>query len=608
MRLMTLPDILRERLTEPPVLAYRFLADGTAQSAVDWSYHDLARRAAEVAGRLGDCAGRRVVLALDPGLPYIAALFGIFQAGAVAVPSFPPFGRKASSRFVSIIADCRPDAVIMAGHHLQSEAMAAEPLSGVRVLTLDDADLAGPDTAGPAAASAHRPVAADEPALIQYTSGSTGDPKGIVLTHGNLVSNCRVLEANMGADPDRLGCSWLPPYHDMGLMGTIMLSLHGGWPLVLLSPVHFVQRPYRWLKAVSDHRATISVAPNFAFDMCVDSVTDEELAALDLSTLRQLYCGSEPVFKATLDRFRDRFGPAGYDEGCVIPCYGMAEATLFVSGKPDGTPVRTRWLGRAGLEQGRVVAGAPWADDAVEVVSCGAVAEGHEVLIVDPQTLVPAPHGHVGEVWVSGPNVAHGYFQRPELTAETFGARPADAGSSGTPGGRPHTAGAPDGPPRTAGTRTDADTPAGRLRTGDLGFLHDGELYITGRIKDLIVIAGRNLYPQDIELSTLTACDWLRRAAAFSVVRPGAAAEELVVVAELAPSAVRTDGELARAAQEITTAVTADHGIAPGAIHLGPPGTVPVTTSGKVRRGAVRENYLAGKLKHPHPATTPVAL
>ncbi|WP_416967888.1 fatty acyl-AMP ligase [Streptomyces sp. 4F14] len=571
MRLMTLPDILRERLTEPPALAYRFLADGTADSAVDWTYHDLARHAAQVAERLGDRTGQRVVLALDPGLPYIAALFGIFQAGAVAVPSFPPFGRKASSRFVSIIEDCRPDTVIMAGHHLQSEAMAAPPLSGVRVLTLDDIDAADPSASAP-----YHPVGADEPALIQYTSGSTGDPKGIVLTHENLVSNCRALEANMGEVPDRLGVSWLPPYHDMGLMGTIMLSLHGGWPLVLLSPVHFVQRPYRWLKAVSDHRATISVAPNFAFDLCADSITDEELAGLDLSTLRQLYCGSEPVFKATLDRFRDRFGPAGYDEECVIPCYGMAEATLFVSGKPDRTPVTTRWLGRAGLEQGRVVAGTPWADDAVEVVSCGAVAESHDVLVVDPHTLLPAPHGHIGEIWVSGPSVAHGYFRRPELTAATFGARTADG------------------------------APEGRLRTGDLGFLHDGELYITGRIKDLIVIAGRNLYPQDIELSTLTACDWLRRAAAFSVVRPGAATEELVVVAELTPTAVRTDDELARAAREITAAVTADHGIAPGTVHLGPPGTVPVTTSGKVRRGAVREAHLAGKHERPRPAATPV--
>ncbi|MBC9716498.1 fatty acyl-AMP ligase [Streptomyces sp. TRM66268-LWL] len=595
MHLTTLPDILRERLTEPPTLAYRFLADGTEQSAMDWSYHDLARRASQVAARLGDCAGRRVVLALDPGLAYIAALFGIFQAGAVAVPSFPPFGRKASNRFVSIVADCRPDAVVMASHHLQSGAMAAEPLSGVRVLTLDDADLSDQDGPAPAAADrdepavadrdepavAYRPAAPDEPALIQYTSGSTGDPKGIVLTHENLVSNCRALEANMGADPDRVGCSWLPPYHDMGLMGTIMLSLHGGWPLVLLSPVHFVQRPYRWLKAVSDHRATISVAPNFAFDLCADTVTDEELATLDLSTLRQLYCGSEPVFKATLDRFRDRFGPAGYDEECVIPCYGMAEATLFVSGKPDGTPVRTRWLGREGLEQGRVVAGAPWADDAVEVVSCGAVAEDHDVTIVDPKTLAPAPADRIGEVWVSGPNVAHGYFRRPDLTAAAFVAGP--AGEGGDP------------------------TPARRLRTGDLGFLQDGELYITGRIKDLIVIAGRNLYPQDIELSALTACEWLRRAAAFGVVRPGTAAEELVVVAEVTRSALHTEDELARAAREITAAVTVDHGVAPGAVHIGPPGTVAVTTSGKVRRGAVREDYLAGRLKRPRPAATSVA-
>jgi acyl-CoA synthetase (AMP-forming)/AMP-acid ligase II len=244
----------------------------------------------------------------------------------------------------------------------------------------------------------------------------------------------------------------------------------------------------------------------------------------------------------------------------------MAEATLFVSGKPDDTLAKTCWLDRAALEQGRVLEGPAWGDEAVEVVSCGAVAKGHEVAIVNPHTLHAVSGGEVGEIWVSGPSVAAGYFERPELTASTF-----------------------DG--RIAGTTTDTRY----LRTGDLGFLLHGELYVTGRHKDLIIIAGRNLYPQDIELSVLTACDQLRKAAAFSM--PGADAEELVVVAEFKGMQGRTAREVEAAREAVRTAVTEEHAVAPAAVHLGPFGTIPVTTSGKVRRDATRTAYRGGTLK-----------
>ena len=563
MRYPTLPEILRERIKEPATLAYRFLADGTSDSAVDWTYHDLARHAEAVAARLGDAQGRRVVLALDPGLHYLAGLFGIFQAGATAVPSFPPFGRKARSRFVAIINDCKPD-VVMVSAHLAEEARSLEPEFRTPVTWLPvDEDFFAAHTWPVEEA----PLRVHDPACLQYTSGSTGDPKGIAVTHANLVSNCRAIEANMGPDAQRVGCSWLPPYHDMGLMGTIMLALHGGWPLVLLSPVHFVQHPYRWLKAISDHRVTISVGPNFAFDMCVETVTGEELTTLDLSTLRQVYCGSEPVLKATLDRFRDRFAPCGYREWAVVPCYGLAEATLFVAGKPDGTEVRTHWLDKAALEQGQVRPGDAWGDEAVEIVSCGAVAEEHEVVIVDPETLLPVSAGEVGEIWVAGPNVASGYFQRPEASAATFSAAPA----------------------------TDPDSDTRYLRTGDLGFLRAGELCVTGRIKDLVIIAGRNLYPQDIELSVLTACEELRRAVAFGY--SGGGPEELVVVAEFKRAARRTASEMAAVREAAVMAVAADHAVRLCDIHFGPAGTIPVTTSGKVRRDATKTAYRTGTLK-----------
>jgi acyl-CoA synthetase (AMP-forming)/AMP-acid ligase II len=578
-----LPDILRLRSQEQgDALAFRFLADGTRDQSIDWTYHDLAEHAGIVAAGLEGTGGRRVVLAVDPGLHYVAALFGILGAGATAVPSFPPVGRRATDRFLSIIADCSPDVVIVSGW-LAAEAdelvrRLPPAARAVRWLFVDDGFFHG--KSGPGAF----PVRHSEPALLQYTSGSTGDPKGIVLTHENLVSNCRVLHHSMGADSGRTGLSWLPPYHDMGLMGTIMLALHGGWPLVMMSPVHFVQQPVRWLRAVTEHEVTISVAPNFAFDMCVDSIADEDLAGLDLSTLRQLYCGAEPVLRSTLARFRERFAACGYRESALIPCYGMAEATLFVSGKPDGTMMRSAWVGKAALERGAAEVTEPGADGATEVVSCGAVALGHEVLIADPETLRPLPEGGVGEIWVRGPNVAEGYFGKPEATAETFEARPLR------------------GAPTDAGGDTGDDADGGAyLRTGDAGVLLDGELYVTGRLKDVVIIAGRNLYPQDIEVSALTAHDGLRKAAAFSV-RPEGREEELVVVGEFRRAGRRSAADLAAVREAVVAAVTADHAVRPARVHLGPPGTVPTTTSGKVRRNATREAYERGALKELAPA------
>ncbi|MFF4528921.1 fatty acyl-AMP ligase [Streptomyces sp. NPDC001407] len=587
-----MPGILGHRASLPRQLAFRFLPDGTDDAAVEWTYHDLAEHAAAVATGLlrRELTGHRVVLALDPGLHYIAALFGIFQAGATAVPSFPPTGKRALARFLSIVEDCAPDVIIadtrLADRVAQFEAELPASAARPHWMFVDDDWFRR-------AAGARRPdgdtratVRTDVPALLQYTSGSTGDPKGIVLTHDNLVSNCRALEANMGYEPDRVGCTWLPPYHDMGLMGTIMLAVHGGWPLVLMPPAYFVQRPYRWLKAVTDHKVTISVGPNFAFDICTSSITDEELATLDLSSLRQVFCGSEPVSRATLDAFRDRFGPRGYDETSLIPCYGLAEATLYVSGKRTGSAVKTVWLDKAALENGRVRhltaedaedAEAADAGRAARIVSCGEVAEGHEVIVVDPGERRQAEPGRVGEIWVRGPNVATGYLGKPELTAATFTARLADPGDELT-----------------------------YLRTGDLGFLHEGELCVTGRLKDLVVIAGRNLYPQDIEHSVRSAHEKLRGAAVFSV--PGESGEELVVVTEFRGTARQLAEEIDAVRDAVTAAVTAGHGVAPADVHFAPVGAISMTTSGKVRRDATRKAYVQGTLKKLTPAADALPL
>ncbi|QHC27512.1 fatty acyl-AMP ligase [Streptomyces sp. HF10] len=611
----SLVHVLEHRATQTPDrLAYRFLPDGTGDHPLDWTYGDLAERAGAVAAHLHDrgLTQGHIVLALDPGLDYVAALFGIMRAGCTAVPCFPPFGRRATARFLSVLDDCAPRAVLtdprFAGQVDQFHQQLTRTTEHPQWIFPEPDFYQLPDTR-----RAQAPSRVVEPALVQYSSGSTGDPKGIVLTHENLLSNCRVLHAHMGHEEDRVGCSWLPPYHDMGLMGTIMLALHGGWPLVMLSPIHFVQDPYRWLKAITDHKVTISVGPNFAFDLCAQSITDEELATLDLSRLRQVFCGSEPVSGNTMERFTHRFAPTGFDAASLIPCYGLAEATLFVSGKPEtAATIRTERLDKNALEHGHarrvpdpadtdtadtdtadadttgagvtgadtVGAGVTGADtaDVVEVVSCGAVAENHEVLIADPHTLTPLTDGEIGEIWVHGASVAAGYLSRPELSARTFGARPTGGGERAY------------------------------LRTGDLGFLLDGELFVTGRLKDLIVISGRNLHPQDIEHSVLRAHQDLRRIAAFAVRSQTRDEEEVVLVAEFRGTTAEYAARHKELLEKMTAAVTADHGVRPGRVHIGPPGTVLMTTSGKVRRRDTRKAYLDGTLKSfptPAPAGTP---
>ncbi|MFI0820102.1 AMP-binding protein [Streptomyces sp. NPDC021098] len=339
----TLTGILgvRARLT-PHRTAFRFLADGTSDRVESWTYRDLKRHSDAVAARLrsGGHSGDRVVLAGRPGLRFVAGLMGILQAGATAVPAFPPTNRRALTRLRSIVADCAPGAIMADSRHERRFAgMAAGGDRVPRLIPLDDE---------PPSTAPDGPVRPMDTALIQYSSGSTGDPKGVELTHANLMSNCHAIGRYIGAEDDRVGLTWLPPYHDMGLIGTIMLALHGGWPLLMMTPEHFVQQPARWLRAITEHRVTITVAPNFAFQLCADAVDEEDLAGVDLSSLRHVFCGSEPIVLDTLNAFRERFAPRGYRGTSLIPCYGLAEATLLVTAKASGTPPQRRVGGPGG--------------------------------------------------------------------------------------------------------------------------------------------------------------------------------------------------------------------------------------------------------------------
>jgi acyl-CoA synthetase (AMP-forming)/AMP-acid ligase II/acyl carrier protein len=403
-------------------------------------------------------------------------------------------------------------------------------------------------------------VKGEDLAFLQYTSGSTGIPKGVMLSHENLLSNLKVIQQHFGNVPGAHGVTWLPPYHDMGLIGDILGGLYGGCHMTILSPLHFLQKPLRWLKAISRFGADISGGPNFAYQLCVRKVTAEDKKDLDLSSWQQAYCGAEPIARDTLEQFADAFAPCGFRKEFLYPCYGLAEGTLLVAGNERAGGYRFHQVSKKNIQE-RQVARAPENEneEVLTYVACGAPMPGQQIKIVRPDTLELCPDGEVGEIWLSGPAVARGYWNQPELSQQTFGAS------------------------------TPAD-PTGRfLRTGDLGFLQDGQLYVTGRIKDLIIIRGTNHYPHDIERS-VEACHQAIRpgcVAAFSV--PMGFEEKLVLALEVDPAREAKEKEITQA---IIGAVGKDFELEIQAICLMGKGSIPKTSSGKLQRSAIRDGFL----------------
>ncbi|MFP2926241.1 fatty acyl-AMP ligase, partial [Pyxidicoccus sp. 3LG] len=402
-------------------------------------------------------------------------------------------------------------------------------------------------------------------AFLQYTSGSTGSPRGVVLTHANLLHNSHAIQRCFEHDSNSVGVIWLPPYHDMGLIGGILQPLHVGFPVVLMSPLDFLARPMRWLQAVSRYRATTSGGPNFAYELCVRKATPELVSQLDLSSWSLAFNGAEPLHPATLQRFRETFAPCGFRPEAVYPCYGLAEATLIASGGRKAALPLQHSVRKDALEANEAVPVSSTDAGALTLVGCGTRLPDQELLIVEPQGRLPLPEGRVGEVWLRGPSIARGYWNRPEETEATFHARRADDPAAG-----PY------------------------LRTGDLGFLRDGELFITGRLKDLIIVRGRNHYPHDLE-RTAVACHAALRpgcSAAFGVEATGG--EQLVLVQEVD---TRKAFDAAALTEAIREAVAAEHGVVLHAVVLIEPGSLPKTSSGKVQRRATRAAWLEGQLQ-----------
>ncbi|MFN3984814.1 MAG: AMP-binding protein, partial [Rhodocyclaceae bacterium] len=515
------------------------------------SYAELDRRVRALAAQLQQRfdMGERALLLLDNDDHYVVAFLACLYAGLIAVPVFPPESARPQhlARLAGIAQDAQARCVLTVGVILDMLGTAIDGFSGCEAIAVDGIDFHCADDWRP-----HWP-SADELAFLQYTSGSTSAPKGVMVSHGSLMANERAIEETISIRPDDVFVSWLPLYHDMGLIGGLLQPLHRGVPVALMTPRFFLERPIRWLEAITRHRASVSGGPDFAYRLCLERVKDTQVAQLDLSSWRVAFSGAEPVRHDTLRAFVDRFAPAGFACEAVYPCYGLAEATLLVTGGIRGQGMVTRAFSPAAMAQGRAQADA----DGSILVGCGRAPATHQVEIVDPTTLMSLAEGEVGEIWANGPSIAQGYWRRPEESALSFVERD--------------------------GRRW--------LRTGDLGFVHQGELFITGRLKDLIILRGQNVYPQDIERAIEAEVEAVRkgRVAAFAVPLPeggegvGVAVEVSRGLQKLVP--VET---LVEALSQATVTVCNE----PVAVAvLLNPGALPKTSSGKLQRGACRQGW-----------------
>ena len=586
----TLTELLGWRaLEQPDRVAYTFLKDGETEE-VHLTYGELDRKARVIAAHLQvlGATDKRVLLLYPSGLEYIAAFFGCLYAGAVAVPAYPPRLNRSVERLQAIVNDAQA----MVGLTLTSCTTTTEPwiaqspdLGMMHWLHTDAlADDAAQAWQAPA-------INSQTLAFLQYTSGSTGTPKGVMLSHGNLLHNVHLIQSAFQQTATSIGVSWLPLYHDMGLIGGLLEPLYAGFPCVLMSPMAFLQRPVRWLQAITRYQATGSGGPNFAYELCVRKITPEQRTTLDLSRWEVAFNGAEPVRPDTLERFTAAFAPCGFRRQAWSPCYGLAEATLMITGSQKGTAPVVQTVQKAALEQHHAIFTTLTTSEngtGQKLVSCGRVLSDQQLVIVDPDTHLACQPGHVGEIWVAGASIAQGYWRHPEATAQTFQAYVADTGA---------------GP---------------FMRTGDLGFVWQGELFVTGRCKDIIIIRGSNHYPQDIELTVEQSHASIRPGcgAAFSVDIDGE--ERLVVAYEVERRHQPPQQRLPERRQEhvdpgsdpvspqpfnadivignIRQAVAENHGLQAFAVHLLRAGSIPKTSSGKVQRHACRAGFLTQTL------------
>jgi acyl-CoA synthetase (AMP-forming)/AMP-acid ligase II len=563
----SLVHLLQERSTrQGNEIAYNFLLDGESES-ISLTYRQLDQKAKELGALLQNLGltGHRALLMYPSGLDFIIGFFACLYAGVVAVPAYPPRKNQSLDRLQAIVADCEAKEILTTTtikQFLEKSLENYPELTAFRWLTTDNLVINFSDF------GKLPDIQEDTLAFLQYTSGSTGTPKGVMVSHGNLLHNSRQIYHSFGNHRRSHGVIWLPQYHDMGLIGGVIQPLYGGFPVTLLSPVNFLQKPLRWLEAVSRYKATTSGGPNFAYDLVCRKVTPEQLETLDLSSWELAFTGAEPIHPETLEAFAAKFSVCGFRKEAFYPCYGLAEATLFVAGGDKRqAPILTTLEAQA-LENHQVLSLPLGSDQKGKTfVSCGQAWQDQTIKIVDPDTFIPCCPGQVGEIWVSGPSVAQGYWNQPEKTKETFQA---------------YIEGSGEGP---------------FLRTGDLGFIDEaGELFITGRIKDVIIVRGRNHYPQDIERSLEKAHPALKSGstAAFAVDMAGE--EKLVIVQEIERTYLRKV-DTREVIASIRQVLTSQYGLQAHAIELIKPCSLPKTSSGKIQRFLCRSKFLSGTLE-----------
>ncbi len=559
--------------SQPDQLAYCFLRNGEVEEG-RLTYRDLHLQASILAGALvqgGFEAGDRALLVLPQSLDYVVALFACFYAGIIAVPAYPPVRPNHVARLASVSQACEAKLILTIREtlHVFGGAFAASPvLSLLGSFAVDEIRRNAGDGCGPVE------MAPQSPALLQYTSGSTGAPKGAVVTHANIMANQEIIRIAYGARPPGVIVSWLPLFHDMGLIFGLMHPLFLGTPGYIMPPLAFLQKPFRWLAALSRYQAQMSAAPNFAYDLCVTTTSETERAKLDLSHWKVAFNGAEQVRASTLERFAAAFAPCGFDPEAAHPCYGMAESTLMASGGHDDGLPRIAVVDREVLDAtGRAVAVPATDGKARRIVSCGRPRGEARLIIVDPESCEPCKTGQVGEIWLAGPHIVDGYWKHAE-TASTFRA-----------------------------WTTTGEGPF--LRTGDLGFVDDdGEVFITSRLKDLIVIRGRNYAPNDIEQAVERAHPHIREngVAAFNI--PGRPGGSLAVAAEIRKEAApHLDGAAVLGC--VRAAISNEFDLRLDKLVFVRRGKLPRTTSGKVQRSACQRNFLEGSLALFEPTNLP---
>ncbi len=549
--------------SDSPDLGYTFLDDGEEEKE-HYSFKNLDQRARTIGAFLQDSGvgGKQVLLLYQPSLEFIAAFFGCLYAGAVAVPAYPPRPNRHSTRIQEIIKDAEIQIALTSSSllpKLQSKNFLGSNFKELHFFATDT-------MSDEQSLNWKMPLVSEESLVfIQYTSGSTGVPKGVMVSHGNLIHNQRMIQHAVEHTEKTVAVGWVPLFHDLGLVGNVLQPLWLGGRCILMAPTAFLQKPIRWLQAISRYRGTTSGGPNFAYDLCVEKISPEQRTHLDLTSWNVAFMGAEPIRETTIKRFSQAFESCGFHREACYPCYGLAEASLFVSGGSIHAAPIIKNISESLPGDQQVSPSSEVPLTVGSFVGCGHGGLDQKILIVDPESLSRCPPNEIGEIWVSGPNVAKGYWNRPEETIETFQARLKEIG---------------EGP---------------YLRTGDLGFVQDHELFVTGRLKDLIIIRGQNHYPHDIEMTVEKSHESLRSGcgAAFSIEKDGE--ERLVITHEIEQRFLRTC-EVEEVVPAIRQTIAEKHDLQVYAVCLLKTASIPKTSSGKIQRYACQQGYLDGSL------------